>query len=165
MAADLTAAGKKGVVINALYDFWTASRHYQAYHAGLRLLSESASASLATPLTVKPEQIVATAPGYNPRERSWNYLEPWGGGVWRLRDIVDYQLIAFESCLYQAAIHRADLLRNFYEVGRRSIARPSPYAFVIPRAQADPGASRKMLELLDFGQVEIERATTAFDGG
>jgi hypothetical protein len=165
MAADLTAAGKKGVVINALYDFWTASRHYQAYHAGLRLLSESASASLATPLTVKPEQIVATAPGYNPRERSWNYLEPWGGGVWHLRDIVDYQLIAFESCLYQAAIHRADLLRNFYEVGVRAMGRTSPYAFVVPKQQYDPGSARKMLELLDFGMVEIGRTSSGFDAG
>ncbi len=165
MAMDLVAAGKKGVVINALYDFWTPSRHYQAYHAGMRILSESASAKLATPIVVRPEQIQATGLGYNPRERSWNYLEPWEGGTWRLRDIVDYQLIALESCLYQAAVRRSDLLRNFYEVGRRSIARPSPYAFVIPRAQADPGAARKMLELLSFGQVEIERATAPFDSG
>jgi hypothetical protein len=165
MAVDLAAAGKKGVVINALYDFWTPSRHYQAYHAGLRILSESASARLATPITVKPEQIQATGLGYNPRERSWNYLEPWEGGTWRLHDIIDYQLIALESCLYQAATRRADLLRNFYEVGRRSVARSSPYAFVIPRAQLDPGSARKMLELLSFGAVEIEHASAAFDAG
>src|SRR5260370_7424610 len=90
-------------------------------------------------------------------------MEPWEGGIWRLRDIIDYQLIALESCLYQAATRRADLLRNFYEVGRRSVARPSPYAFVIPRAQLDPGSARKMLELLSFGEVEIERARAPFD--
>src|SRR5882762_6299468 len=165
MAADLTAAGKKGVVINALYDFWTASRHYQAYHAGLRILSESASARLASPITVKPEQIQSTAPGYNPRERSWNYLEPWEGGTWRLRDIVDYQLIAMESLLYQAAVRRADLLRNFYEIGRKAVGRRTPYAFVIPHGQNDPGAARKMLELLRFGAVEVERAGTPFAAG
>lgn len=165
MAADLTAAGRKGIAINALYDFWTASRHYMAYHGGLRILSESASAALATPLTVRPDQIQAAAPGYNPRERSWNYLEPWEGGTWRLRDIIDYQLIALESCLYQASIHRADLLRNFYEIGRRAIDRTSPYAFVIPNQQLDAGSSRKMLELLDFGQVEIGRASSGFDAG
>ncbi len=165
MAADLTGAGKKGVAINALYDFWTPSRHYQAYHGGLRILSESASAALATPLTVRPDQILTTAPGYNPRERSWNYLEPWEGGVWHLRDIVDYQLIALESCLYQAAIHRADMLRNFYDVGRRAIGRTSPYAFITPKEQNDPGAARKMLELLAFGMVEIGRAAGDFEVG
>ncbi len=165
MAADLTSAGKTGVVINASYDFWTPARHYQAYHAGMRILSESASARLATPIVVKPEQIRERARGYNPRQRSWNYLEPWLGGKWTLRDIVDYQEIAWTSCLYQAAIRREDLLRSFYRIGARAVARTSPYAFVIPAAQRDPGAARKMLETLAFGMVEIEKATAAFTAG
>jgi hypothetical protein len=41
------------------------------------------------------------------------------GGTWTLRDIVDYQLIAMESSLYQAAVRREDMLKSFYEVGRR----------------------------------------------
>jgi hypothetical protein len=165
VAADLTAAGKKGVVTNALYDFWAPARQYMAYHAGIRILSEAASASLASPLTVRPDEIQTTGLGYNPRERSWNYLEPWGGGTWRIGDIVDYQLIAFESLLYQAALRRTDLLRNFYEVGERAVARTSPYAFVVSRAQMDPGSARKMLELLSFGEVEIKRASDAFAAG
>src|SRR3984957_12643636 len=165
MAADLTAAGKKGVVTNALYDFWAPARQYMAYHAGIRILSEAASASLASPLTVRPDEIQTTGLGYNPRERSWNYLEPWEGGTWRIGDIVDYQLIAFESLLYQAALRRADLLRNFYEVGERAVARTSPYAFAVSRAQMAPGAARKMLELLSFGEVEIKRANDAFAAG
>ncbi len=162
MASDLTAAGKTGVAINAIYDFWSPARHYQAYHGGMRLLSESASARLATPVTITPDRISATALGYSPRERSWNYLEPWLGGEWKLRDIVDYQLIAFESVLYQAATRREDLLRNFYEVGRRQTARSGPYAFVVSSKQRDPGSTRKLLETLAFGVVEIERARDSF---
>lgn len=162
IATDLTAAGKKGVVTNAIYDFWTPARQYMAYHGGVRILSEAASALLATPLTVTPDQIDTTALGFNPRQRSWNYLEPWEGGTWTLHDIVDYQLIAFESLLYQAAMRRVDLLRNFYEVGEHAVSRTMPYAFVIPREQRDPGAARKMLDLLIFGGVEIERASEDF---
>jgi len=158
IAADLTAAGKKGIAINASYDFWTPARHYQAYHGGLRILTESASARLATPVEIRREQLDQTALGYNAQQRTWNHLEPWEGGTWRLRDIMNYQLIAMESCLYQAAIRREDLLRNFYRVGRRAVERKSPYAFVIPAEQRDPGATRKLLETLQFGMVEIERA-------
>jgi hypothetical protein len=163
MAADLTAAGKPSVAINAMYDFWTPGRHYQAYHGGLRILSESASAKLATPIQVKAEELNSTALGYSPRERSWNHLEPWAGGEWKLRDIVDYQLIAMESCLFQAAVKREDMLRAFYNIGRRAVERKAPYAFVIPAAQRDPGATRVLLETLEFGMVEIDRAEKPFE--
>ena len=162
MAADLTAAGKKGIAVNAMYDFWTPARHYQSYHGGLRILTESASAKLGSPLVVKPEDIQSNALGYNPRERSWNYLEPWMGGTWKQRDIVDYQLIAFESLLYQAAMRREDFLKAFYEVGRKAVTHSDVTAFVIPKEQFDPGAARKMVETLAFGEVEVERARDSF---
>lgn len=155
MAADLTAAGKTGVAIHGVYDFWTPSRHFMAFHGGLRLLTESASARIATPTNMTAEQIGTNALGYNPRERSWNYLEPWLGGPWKLRDIIDYQLIAWDSCLYNAALHRTELLRSFYRVGQRQIARQEPTAFVISAEQRDPGATRKLIETLRFGQVEV----------
>jgi hypothetical protein len=162
MAADLTSAGKTSVAINAMYDFWTPGRHYQAYHGGLRILSESASAKLATPVTMKTEDLSPTALGYSPRERSWNHLEVWPGGTWRVRDIVEYQLIAMESCLWQAAVRREDMLRSFYTIGKRAVGRTQPYSFVIPATQRDPGASKFMLDTLRFGMVEIERAQREF---
>jgi hypothetical protein len=155
MAADLTAAGKTGVAIHGVYDFWTPSRHYQAFHGGLRLLTESASARIASPVTLGAEQIAGTALGYDPHERSWNYLEPWLGGTWRLRDIIDYQTIAWDSLLYNAALHRTELLRNFYRVGQRQTERTKPWGFVIAGKQRDPGATRKLIETLRFGQVEV----------
>lgn len=157
MAADLAGAGKSGVVINALYDCWSPSRDYADYHGGMRILSEAAGVRLATPIAVSPGQIEARARGYNPRERSWNYPDPWMGGEWRLRDIVDYELVAMESMLRQAATRRSALLRNFYRVNQRAVARRSPWAFVIPEAQHDPGAARKLLETLAFGGVEVKR--------
>jgi hypothetical protein len=80
------------------------------------------------------------------------------GGTWHLRDIIDYQEIAWDSCLYNAALHRTELLRNFYKVGQRQVARTEPAAFVVTANQRDPGATRKMLETLRFGQVEIGQA-------
>ncbi len=44
MATDLAEAGKTGIAINAMYDFWSPGRQYQAYHGGARILTESASA-------------------------------------------------------------------------------------------------------------------------
>ena len=163
MAVDLAAAGKTGIAMNAMYDFWSPARQYQAYHGGVRILTESASAKLATPMKITPDQITDNALGYNPRERSWNYLNPWMSGDWRLRDIIDYQEIAWESLLYQAAARRSDMLRYFYEINKHGVERTTPYAFVIPEAQRDPGAAKKMLETLAFGDIEIERASDNFN--
>lgn len=157
MAADLTAAGKTGVAINAAYDFWSPARAYQAFHGGLRILSESASAKLATPITLKPEDLDTHPLGYNAQERSWNHLEPWAGGTWRLSDIIDYQMIAWESLLHTAAIRREEMARNFYKVAQRAVGRTKPYAFAVPKQQRDPGATRRMLETLSFGGVEIKK--------
>jgi hypothetical protein len=111
---------------------------------------------------VEPEQISQRAQGYDPRQRSWNHLEPWPGGWWRLRDIVDYQLIAFESVLYQAATRREDLLRSFLRVSQNAVARQYPAAFVISKEQRDPEAALTMLRTLAFGAVEVEEAVDAF---
>ena len=158
VANDLTAAGKIGVSVHAAYDFWSPARHYQAFHGGMRILTESASARLATPVTLKLEDLNTHPLGYNAQQRSWNFLQPWPGGTWHLSDIIDYQMAAFESVLYNASLHRDDLARNYYKVGQHQIARTSPYAWVIPAQQRDPGATRRMLEILAFGKVEIKRS-------
>ena len=64
IATDLYAAGKTGVALNGVYDFWSPARQYQAYHGGARILTESASARLATPLTLSADQITTNALGY-----------------------------------------------------------------------------------------------------
>ena len=158
VATDLTASGKAGVAIHAAYDFWTPARHYQAFHGGLRILTESASVKLATPVTLRLDQLDTHPLGYNAQVRSWNYIQPWQGGTWHLRDIIDYQQTAFESLLYNASIHRPDMVRNYYTIARDQVSRTTPYAFVIPAQQRDPGATRRLLETLEFGKVEIQKA-------
>ncbi|MBA3975258.1 MAG: peptidase M14 [Candidatus Solibacter sp.] len=162
MAADLTASGRQGVAVNAMYDFWTPARHYQSYHGGIRILTESASVRIATAVNIRADQLSTTSQGYSARERTWNHIEPWTGGPWRLRDIVDDQLVAMQSLLTVAADRRAAFLRNFHAMLARAASRTSPAAFVLPLSQADPGAARHLLETLAFGAVEIERATAEF---
>lgn len=162
MAADLTASGRQGVAVNAMYDFWTPARHYQSYHGGIRILTESASVRIATPVNIKADQLSTTSQGYSARERTWNHIEPWQGGPWRLRDIVDDQIVAMQSLLAVAANRRVEFLRNFHTMLARAAARTSPSAFVLPASQTDPGAASKLLETLAFGAVEIERAVAEF---
>jgi hypothetical protein len=162
MASDLIGEGKKGVVINGVYDLWTPGRHYQCYHGGLRILTESASVNIASPIDM-PFEKLSPGRGYHAQHASWNFPNPWPGGAWHLRDIVDYQLSAFYSLLSTSAANREKLVRNFYGVQKRMVERKEgPYAFVIPANQKDPVSTAKMLETLRFGMVEMSRASAPF---
>ena len=76
----------------ALFDAWTPGRAYPHTHGGVRLLSETASARLASPIEVMPGEIGSGE--MDLRRASASLPRPWPGGTWRLRDIVETQLRA-----------------------------------------------------------------------
>ena len=163
MAWELAGQGKTGISINATYDAWTPARAYQHYHGGVRILSETASADLATPIDVPFDRLEARERGFHPRERSWNFTSPWRGGRWTLRDIVSYQSEGAYALLAHAARARERWLGNFFNIETRAIRgwREWPYAYVIP-ARQDSVALSAMLEILRRGGVEIRRALQSF---
>jgi hypothetical protein len=135
IAWELTAQGKSGVVINGIYDSWTPARAYAHYHGGLRILSETASARLATPIEIPFSQL---SPGinYNSKVPSWNFPKPWLGGKWTIANIVDYQTSAAMALLNHAARYRDQYVRSFYEVNVRAIApKPDVYAYLLPEPE------------------------------
>jgi len=165
VAARLTTLGRSGIVTGAIFDAWTPSRAYPHTHGGVRVLSETASARLATPIDVKPEELEARRGDYDPRRASANFPLPWPGGRWRLADIVETQLQASLAVLEHAAVNREHWLRTALAVNRRAAERREPFAFVIPQQQRDPAAARRLVEVLGTGEVELHRARAPFVAG
>ncbi len=163
MAWEMYGQGKQGIVVNAIYDAWTPARAYQHYHGGVRILTETASAKLATPIEV-PFDSLAARRGVDPRVASWRFPDPWPGGVWRLADIVDYMESGALALLKQAALYRERWLRSFYLIGMRSIGGREgwPRAFLIPAEGQNPDGLADLLRILATGDVEVRRAREAF---
>jgi len=163
VAADLQAAGFKGVLTNALYDTWWHGGFRTApyFHNSIGILSEAASARLMSPATVTPEQLArSTTRGMrNATEAVTNFPDPWPAGTWRPRDIMDMEMISSRAVLSMAANFRADYLRNFYELGRKNLASPEDggdtIAYLIPAGQARDEAVAKMLGTLIDQGVEV----------
>ena len=163
MAWELAGQGKRGIVVASTYDAWTPARAFQHYHAGVRILSETASARLATPLDVRPDELRGRR-GYDASTSSWNFPQPWPGGTWTLADIVDYQSAGALALLGQAAAHREVWLRNFLAIGERATHGWAgwPYAWVIPREGQSADGLGTLLDILHRGQVEIQTARQDF---
>jgi hypothetical protein len=166
LAWALAGDGKTGISTNAIYDAWSPARAFAHYHGAVRVLSETASGDLASPVQVPFDRLQTAARGFNPRARSGNFTAPWPGGRWTLRDIVAYQTGAAYALLEHAARFRDQWLANFLTVGWRAARgwRGWPYAYVIPRQQ-DSIALSSLLTILARGGVEIRTAQQAFTAG
>lgn len=166
MAAELTAQGKKGVVVNAQYDAYTPARAYMHYHGGARILSETASARLASPIHVPPETL-GPGRGFNAAQRSWNFPNPWPGGDWTLPEIVEYQVSGALALLTNAARNREFWLRNFHGVTSRAVAKWNewPEAWIIPGGQGNPTGLAYALRSLVLADVEVGSAQDDFTVG
>lgn len=114
--------GFSGVVNNAIFDIWTPARAYSHYHGGVRILTETASAKLATPINVEFSALrTGENAGYDPQKPSENFPNPWKGGEWNLRNITDYMTTSTFLILEHAAINREKWLRRFYSIGKEAV--------------------------------------------
>ncbi len=165
VASRLAAAGRTGVVTGAIFDAWSPSRAYAHTHGGVRLLSETASVRIATPIDLRLQDLTSGGAAYDPRAASASFPLPWPGGRWRLGDVVETQLAVSLAILDQAACHRRDWLTAALAVDRRAVTREQPFAYVIPAEQHDPGAVARLLEVLRLGEVEVRRARAPFQAG
>ena len=166
MALALEEDGRSGVLQNALYDYYWPGYEDSAPlgHNTVTLLTEAASVRVATPITVPADQLTGGR-GFPDHQPSTTFPNPWPGGPWTLRHIVDYNLSAARGLINGAARYRGDLVRNFYRMGRRQVelgAQGGPFAFIIPHDQFDPHATRKLEELLIQGAVEVRRTLEPF---
>jgi len=163
IAQRLTAAGKAGVVTNAIFDNYSPSLAYGNYHGSVDLLSEAASAKFATTVTLEEEDLNADY-GIDPRVRAWNQPLVWEAGTWSLADIVSYDLIAARAFLDHLARNRRQWLEDYAALASRASVRgEKPFAFVIPPDQRDPRAAAELVEILQRGLVEVHEATAPID--
>jgi hypothetical protein len=165
VAADLQAAGFKGVLTNALYDTWWHGGFRTApyFHNSIGILSEAASARLMTPTTVTAEQLTrsSTRGMRNATESTTNFPDPWPAGEWRPRDIMAMEMISARSILEMAAKFRDEYLRNFYELSHKNLELPlnkgETLAYLIPAGQARDEAVAKLVGTLIDQGVEVFR--------
>lgn len=163
VAWSLLREGRSGVLVAGDFDAWSPSRAYAHYHGAVRILTETASARLASPVRVPLERLRAGR-GYDAKRASWNFPRPWPGGRWTLADALDYMESASLALLRTASEERTAWLRSFVAVGERAVegAPGRPRAWAIVPSERDPGAAEALVDALLTGAVEVRRASAPF---
>jgi hypothetical protein len=162
MALRLEQAKKAGVIYGFQFDaYWIGGTRNTGWWKNITgLLLEVASARMATPLFVDPTELSGGGKGLADYRATVNHPNPWRGGWWRMRDIMDYERISGDALLELAAERRRDILQNVYQRARDAISSERPGdAYVIPAEQHDPATAKKLAMLLADHNVEV-----LFDG-
>jgi hypothetical protein len=155
-------AGLSGVLNVAQYSGWGHFGFHwiTPFHNIAGMLTESASAKLATPIFIHPDQLRGGARGLPTYEEQTTFPDPWPGGWWRLRDIIDRQKVSAWAILDLAARNRETVLWNAYLKAKRQTERGAqgkPRAYVIPVTQHDPLTAVKMLNKLLVQGIEVRQ--------
>jgi hypothetical protein len=160
MAFRLEQARKSGVIYGYAFDaYWPGGTKNTAWWKNVSgLLTEVASARFATPVRIEPGELAGGGKGLVEYGVQTNFPNPWAGGTWRLRDVMDYERIASDAILETCAERRADFLRNALTRAKDVVAAFDPAdAWRIPAAQRDPAAAARLAALLDEHGVELRQ--------
>jgi hypothetical protein len=162
MTFDLQKNGYSGIVYDRSFTGWWigACDDTSWLHNSIGLLSEMASVRTAAPIYIDPTEV-----SQDYIEKRMQFPDPWPGGWWRLRDIVDYELVLSMSLVKTAHLYKEDFLFNFYQMCKDGIEKRGegqPFAFVIPKTQRDYPTTLRMLGILQMGGVEVHQANADF---
>ena len=153
MSYRLEEAGKTGVGHNMIFDsYWPGGTRNTAWWKNVTgLLTEVASARIASPIYIDPSELRGGGKGFPEYTRRANFPSVWPGGWWRLRDIVEYELIATWAAVETSAQYRQEILGNFARMSREAAqagAQASPRAWIVAPEQHDPVAAGKFVDLM-----------------
>jgi len=156
-----------GAINMAIYSGWGHMGFHwiTPFHNIAGMLTESASASLATPLDMPPDRLQGNTRGLPVYEEQTTFPHPWPGGVWHLRDIVDRQKVAAWAALDLAARNKETVLENAYLKASRQTERGAAAkvkAYVIPINQHDPLTAIRMVNKLLGQGVDVHRVGQPF---
>ncbi len=163
LSRDMTADGLKGVVSHWEFDnYWPGSTETALWKNVISFLTENASCRKATPVFVEPTELRAWGKGLSEYKKSVNMPEPWPGGWWRFKDIVDYEISSMRSILNTAAVNRKAILEFRNNLCRREVKKgrtQPPYDYVLPAQQHDPGELADLVDLLHLHGIHTYTLT------
>jgi len=157
MALRLEQAGKAGVVSGWTFDgHWIGGTRNTAWWKNIvGVLTETASAALATPIWVDAADLRGGGKGLWEYRPQVNFPNPWPGGRWGLAEAVSYQRELLRAAVEFAATYRSDLLRETSAMALAACEpQGKPWGWALPPT-GDPGRRQQLVRLLLEAGAEL----------
>jgi hypothetical protein len=155
----LTEKGLVGVWTHGFYDGWAPNYMFWIAHGHNSLGRFYETFGNLVPST--EDRVVRGA-----SQREWfRPNPPYPKLRWALRNNTNYEQSGVLVALKYMADNREHMLRTFWTLGRRAIAKATtegPAAYVFPADQKRLGQLRDLLELLQAMGIEVQRSDRAF---
>jgi Zinc carboxypeptidase len=155
----LEEAGKSGVIYNYSFDaYWPGGTRNTGWWKNMYgVLTEVASARIATPMQIAPTELQGGTKGLIQYQQQINFPNPWPGGTWRLRDIMDYELLVSDAALETMSKYRHELLRGVAGMAAEAVRSADAAEFWrIPlEGQRDPLVAARLAALMLEHGVEV----------
>jgi hypothetical protein len=161
MAKDMINAGLKGVSQEYLFDmYWPGSTETCIWKNVIGLLTECASAGVATPIYTEFNELAVIGKGLGDYKKSINMTEPWTGGWWKLSDIVNYEIVSTLSLMKTSSQNRKELLAFRNDICKREVnlgKNKPPFYYMLPLVQHDVSELVSLINLLNEHGVKVYR--------
>jgi hypothetical protein len=159
MSKYMTNKGLTGITQHYLFDdYWPGSTQTCAWKNVIGMLTEAASAKIASPVYVEKSEMRVIGKGLGEYKKSINMPVPWEGGWWRLSDIIRYEVESIFAIVKTSSLYKNEILTFRNDLCIKEVNKgynEPPYFYIIPQKQHDKGEMIKMLELLERHGINI----------
>ncbi|HVS66257.1 MAG TPA: M14 metallopeptidase family protein [Thermoanaerobaculia bacterium] len=159
---------KSGALSRVNFDTWWngGMRTAPYFHNMVGILTETGHSSPAS-MVYDPEKFPSSfgSTGVSTSDPSTFYPNPFEGGEWHFRNSCEYMITGSMAVLDIGAKRREEWLYDIYRMGRDAIERGAGETYVIPAGQWDDGTAARLVDVLRWGGVEVDRAASAFSVG
>jgi hypothetical protein len=163
MMKDMTRDGLAGISQHFLFDdYWPGSTETCIWQNVIGMLTEGASAKVATPIFIEPTELKVGGKGLSEYKKSINMPLLWEGGWWRLSDLIQYEISSTLSILKTASENKQDILRFRNDMCLKEVEKGKnlpPYYYIFRQNQHDRSELVRLVNLMKLHGIKVYTLT------
>ena len=165
MRYQMFSDGHKGIGHSWAFSVWWNGgfRTTPYFKNSIGLLTELASARLATPIEIKPEQLKRGRGRFDFTVQTVENPAPWTGGRWGIPEIIAYEMSAAKGLLNFASRNHREIIANYRKMSLDAMEAKDdgPAGYLIDHNQPDQEALHRIIDIVQKHGITVHQLAEA----